>query len=137
QVHEQQQGRNDRSHRRLDDRTEAQAGERDAELAAGEIQIQSSLDSQRQARPTTLFRQYFQPARPRADGGKLGGDEKAVQRHQCERCEDAKDDVPPSAYFSRNRDYLARRARMSSTSPLGRPSSEAICPTSRPSSAKA
>src|SRR5207248_7635343 len=63
--------------------SESQAGQGDAELAGGQVQVQPLFDLQREPREeASLLRLRLEPARPRADRRELGGDEIPVQRSE-------------------------------------------------------
>jgi hypothetical protein len=79
--------------RRLAEPAQAQAGERDAELAGGEVPVDVlDLPAREHGVAAPLLGELLEPRRPRAGQGELGGDEEAVQQHQ-EECRDELDRV--------------------------------------------
>ena len=72
-----------RHDRRLGDGAQSEAGEGDAELAGGQVQVQLLLDLQPEAREeAALVRLRLQPAGPRPDRREFRGHEIPVQGHE-------------------------------------------------------
>src|SRR5688500_15196207 len=70
---------------RLSDPTEAERGERDAELVRREVGIELSRDAERRACPKpALARQLLEPRRADLDDRELGSDEGSVRSHEGE-----------------------------------------------------
>lgn len=78
--------------RRFADPAEAERGERDAELAGGQIRIEAAVhDAEDAAAQAVLARERLDARRAQFDEAEFGRDEKAVEGYQEQRADQRED----------------------------------------------